>query len=474
MRKSLLITSVFVSLVFSLWAQDSIVFTPAQLKQDLNVFRMALVEAHPGLYRYQAQKDVQAQFTAAEKQLNRGMTEEAFYRVLNPLVANIHCAHTKFHREGKPDDPYSFHQKGLFPLKLYFQPGEGVYALSSYVENPTIEPGSEILQINGRGMAEIRDLLFRQVTADGYVTSSKYQELNQHFPGYYSTFIGTADSFTIDYKNKGSDRVATVKLPAAVLSQVNKGLPGNASDLPFHLSFPEPGIALMKIDVFMSPEDQFEEFLKSSFNELKTKNISHLILDLRDNEGGMDRFGVRLYAWLTNSPFRYYDHLSVASMPPYSFAKFASLPEELDQLKAFIKKEGNSYVFTQHPNLGIQQPEPNSFSGKLYVLQNGRSLSVTSEFAAIVRDNKRGVFLGEESGGAISGNNSGGFAMIKLPNTHLGLDIPLLGYYMYLQQQHEQARGILPEHTVNISVNDILQRTDPVIEKALQLIHDGQ
>jgi len=230
----------------------------------------------------------------------------------------------------------------------------------------------------------------------------------------------------------------------------------------------------MKIDVFVSPENQFEEFLKSSFNELKTKNISHLILDLRDNEGGMDRFGARLYAWLTNKPFRYYDHLSVSSMPPYSFAKFASLPEELDQLKAFIQKEGNSYVFTQHPNLGIQQPEPNSFTGKLYVLQNGRSLSVTSEFVTIVRDNNRGVFLGEESGGALIGNNSGGFAMIKLPNTHLGLDIPLLGYYMYLQQQHEQARGILPEHPVNISVSDILQRKDPVLEKALQLIHDDK
>jgi len=230
----------------------------------------------------------------------------------------------------------------------------------------------------------------------------------------------------------------------------------------------------MKIDVFVSPENQFEEFLKSSFNELKAKNISNLILDLRDNEGGMDRFGARLYAWLTDRPFRYYDHLSVASMPPYSFAKFASLPQELEQLKAFIKKDGNNYVFTQHPNLGIQEPEANSFTGKLYVLQNGRSLSVTSEFAAVVRDNNRGVFIGEESGGAISGNNSGGFAMIRLPNTHLGLDIPLLGYHMYLQQKHAEDRGILPNHLVNISVNDILQRKDPVLEKALQLIQDDK
>jgi C-terminal processing protease CtpA/Prc len=207
---------------------------------------------------------------------------------------------------------------------------------------------------------------------------------------------------------------------------------------------------------------------------LKNKNIKHLVLDLRDNEGGMDRFGARLYAWLTNKPFQYYDHLSVASMPPYSFARYAVLPEELDQLKTFIKKQGNDYVFTQHPNLGMQQPEADPFTGALYILQNGRSLSVTSEFAAVVRDNNRGVFIGEESGGAISGNNSGGFAQVKLPNTHLGLDIPLLGYYIYLQHNHQQDRGILPEHPVTISVNDILEQKDPVFEKALQLIHEAK
>ena len=77
MRKSLII-SVFAFLALSAWSQESIVYTPNQLKQDFNVFRTALVEAHPGLYRYQAQKEVQAQFAAVEKQLNRGMTEEEF------------------------------------------------------------------------------------------------------------------------------------------------------------------------------------------------------------------------------------------------------------------------------------------------------------------------------------------------------------------------------------------------------------
>jgi hypothetical protein len=472
MHKFILIFIFFTFPVSSLWSQPTL-YTPIQQKQDFSVFRTALTEAHPGLFRYQSKKEVEEQFSSVEQQLNRNMTEEEFYRLLNPLIANIRCAHTKFHREGKPDDPYAFHQEGLFPLKLYFQNDRKVYVLNSFTDEKTVAPGSEVLRVNGQNIDEIEDLLFRQITADGHVTGSKYQELNQFFPGYYANFIGTADHFTIEYKEGGSEKTSTQKLVAAVLSEIIPKEQSQDTVSPFHLSFPQPGIALMKIDVFVASEEEFESFLSTSFTELKNKNITHLILDLRDNEGGVDRFGAQLYSWLTDKPFRYYDHLSVASMPPYSFARYAVLPEELDQLKAFIKKQGNEYVFTQHPNLGMQQPEANSFTGKLYMLQNGRSLSVTSEFAAVVRDNNRGIFIGEESGGAISGNNSGGFALVKLPNTHLGLDIPLLGYYMYLQHHHQQDRGILPEQPVKISVNDILEQKDPVLEKALQLIDEA-
>jgi hypothetical protein len=457
----------------ALWAQQQPLYTPSQLRQDFSILRQALKEAHPGLDRYQSKKEVELQFASVEKQLNRTMTEEEFYRLLNPLVANIHCAHTKFHREGKPDDPYAFHQNRLFPLKLYFQANGKVYVLNSFTTENKVSAGSELLRINGKNISDIRELLFRQIMADGHVTSSKYQELNQFFSGYYASFIGTADQFTIEYKQPDG-KTASTNLAAADLAQISINQESENSSSPFQLTFPEPGVALMKIKLFVAPEEEYERFLNTSFTELARRNISHLVLDLRNNEGGMDRFGSQLYARLTNKPFRYYDHLSVASMPPYSFASYAVLPDELDQLKVFIQKQGNELVFTQHPNLLIQQPADSAFLGKLYILQNGRSLSVTAEFAAVVHDNKRGVFIGEESGGTISGNNSGGFAQVKLPNTHLGLDIPLLGYYMHLENHHQSDRGILPEHPVNVLAKDILDNKDPVFEKALQLIHEAK
>jgi hypothetical protein len=52
----------------------------------------------------------------------------------------------------------------------------------------------------------------------------------------------------------------------------------------------------------------------------------------------MDRFGATLYAWLAKEPFHYYDRLEFAGMQPYSFTQYASLPEQLETLKVFIKK----------------------------------------------------------------------------------------------------------------------------------------
>lgn len=469
--KRLFLLFLFVILLFPVFSQTIVDYTPDQLKQDFGIFRQALIEAHPGLYRYQSMKEVESQFASIEKQLDKSITEEQFYRLLNPIVANIGCGHTKFHRKGNPDDHFAFHRERLFPLLLYFQSDGRAYVRNNVTDNKIIEAGSEIKAINGRPIGDIIKHLFKQIYADGSIASSKYQELNQFFAGYYANFIGTSDSFVVDYKTKTNKKLHCT-LKAVSYSQLTINSKQTSNVNPFHLTFPEAKVALIKIDVFASSEDQFKNFLSVSFKEIRDKNIKHLILDLRDNEGGIDPFGAWLYAWLTTNPFHYYDHLKVVSIPPYSFAQYATLPKGLDEVKDYIKKQGNEYVFTDHPNLGIQQPTDTPYSGKLYILENGSSFSVTSEFAAIVRDNKRGVFIGEESGGAISGNNSGAFAKVQLPNTHLNLDIPLVGYYVFLGNSFQKDRGIIPEYPVRVTIADVLEKRDPVMQKALQLIHE--
>jgi hypothetical protein len=456
--------------VFRLMAQEEKPFPVDQLKQDYAVFKTALTEAHPGLYRYTSKGHFEKEFRVIEKELNRPMTEAEFYRLLAPIVANIKCGHTKFQREERNGNSHIFYPDELFPLKLYFI-DRRAFVFDSYDDSTGVPAGSEILSINGKTISSILEKLLPNIFADGNGESLKYQQLNSYFFGYYSTFVGPAKQFSVRYKHERIEK--TEELPCTTLDRIVNKEKNRTSNLNgFEMSYPTANTAVMRIPVFMPQQSgpSFEEFLESSFAEIRKKNIQHLIIDLRDNEGGMDSWGKKLYSYLTDQPFYYYDRLSVATDKDFSFREYATLPEQFDQLRGFVKKQGNDYVFTQHENLGIQQPQANPYMGSVYILQNGRSFSVTAEFAAIVRDNKRGIFIGEESGGALSGNNSGAFAIVKLPNTHLTLGIPLLGYYMHLETKKSLDRGILPDHYVQPTINDLLENKDPVKDAALRLI----
>jgi len=83
----------------------------------------------------------------------------------------------------------------------------------------------------------------------------------------------------------------------------------------------------------------------------------------------------------------------------------------------------------------------------------------------------RATFIGEETAGCYYGTTSGTTIRITLPNTHLGVFIPLLSYYMFVDGHHEHdaARGVLPNFPVKHSISDLLAGTDRDLELALSL-----
>lgn len=462
--KKILIACWLLLIGISGWSQQ--LFTPQELQADFTVIRQALEEAHPGLYRFQTKEQVDKQFASIEKMLKKGMSAYAFYKLVNPMITAIGDGHVKFHPAGKPDDPYAFFDNGYLPLRLYFKEGNA-FVLGTYGAVEILPAGTRIMRINGEDIAHITARLFRNIFADGTVQTAKYAALNSDFAGYYGMFTGPSAQFTIAYKEAAGKR-GKVVLNAVNAREIRSATP---PEPPYTMSFPEKGIALLRIAVFMEEKGMpsFTHFLDSTFRLIREKQVHSLIIDLRNNEGGTDRLGQQLQAFIARAPFRYYDKLTVAGIGPYSFAAHATFPEEMEYLKQFVKKEGDEYLFTYNEGLGVIHPAGHAFGGNVYILQNGRSFSVTAEFAAIAKDSRRAVFIGEESGGAMQGNSSGGFAMIDLPNTHLGLDVPLLGYYMRLQHPFNTAKGVPADHIITPSVQDILAHRDPALELALRL-----
>ena len=68
-------------------------------------------------------------------------------------------------------------------------------------------------------------------------------------------------------------------------------------------------------------------------------------------------------------------------------------------------------------------------------------------------------------------NNSGEVPRITLPNTKLGLYIPLISGYMAVggTHEHDAVRGIIPDFPVKRTIADLLAGVDRDLELALEL-----
>ena len=54
--------------------------------------------------------------------------------------------------------------------------------------------------------------------------------------------------------------------------------------------------------------------MEDTFRTLREKGTKTLIIDLRGNGGGNDMYGAMLVSYLTDKPFRYFDHINVKTI----------------------------------------------------------------------------------------------------------------------------------------------------------------
>jgi len=449
--------------------------SPEQLQTDFTRFRTALNEVHPEMYRYTSKPVFDSLFTATAARLNRPMTQQEFYVTMAPLLVALRDGHIKWIVSGR-DEHYPFATDKLFPLKLYFL-NDKAWVAGNYSADPVPE-GAELLTIDGQPIATIVQKLLPNMTfADGNRIGGKYEDLNHYFSGFYATFIGAPEAFEVVYRMGNEERTVRLKpvTEQTIKAYVEKHK--SAPQSPFRLAYADPQTAVMTIERFWAEkgEPDYKTFLKTSFREIKQKDVKNLILDLRNNEGGEEPWGVLLARYLSDKPFRYYDHISVRQKKKFSFPAWTSkLYMKMRWL--VVRKQGEGYVFTKQRGLKPQKPEKDAFNGKLYVLINGSSFSVTTELASHLhayRNERAGnvVFVGQETGGGYKVNSSGIFTITQLPNSKIDLGIGMFGFNMANVSAYPHAdRGIIPDHTVAPTIDDLLKQQDRVMNYTLELI----
>jgi hypothetical protein len=129
-------------------------------------------------------------------------------------------------------------------------------------------------------------------------------------------------------------------------------------------------------------------------------------------------------------------------------------------------------TFKQFFGLNQQQPMINNFSGRLYVLIDGLTTSAATQFASLVKQNKRGILIGENAPGSLFGGSGRGYSYFYLPNSGLLTMISQYRLYLISPTQKRKDECVTPDYKPIKSFSDILNGIDKDIEYSMKLINE--
>ena len=272
-----------------------------QLQEDFQIIRHALEEAHGGIYRYTSKADMDRTFDRAYRRIDHPMTALEFWRLAAPVVAHIKCGHT-----------YLFFPKAvqtqmvttlpLFPMVTRIF-DDRLYGYQDLANAGSLLEGAELLSING---VPARKLLnsFRTVcyTGDGNAATAKDYRITHYGDfRFYLYGFGIESPFQVEYRDKGGQRHSTT-LAGLAQSTVNQAWDARNSVLATapnaDFKFLDGDrIAVMTIRHWYRYADEdhkleFSDFLKTSFAQIHEKGTTNLVIDVRDDDGGLDRKSV--------------------------------------------------------------------------------------------------------------------------------------------------------------------------------------
>jgi len=467
------------------WAQDGpkTQLSPAKMQEDFNLFRLALEEVHPGLYRYNRKPTLDSLFERTYSQLQNSLPAQKYYQLLGGLVNQIRCGHTKLLA---PIKWFSQSAK-VFPFGVFFYNQKPYIYLNATTEGENLlSPGSELLSINGEPATQVVQKLLDGFSADGYILSNKYGSLSRNWNTLYTALMPSTDTFSVEVRQYDSEKIVRQTVAAVtpqewakhaqaypVSKQIWARINSRQPQKIVEFTWPNETTGLLTVRGFGDVKKESKMY-ESIFAQLNRRKAQNLIIDLRGNTGGSDKLGSELFGYLIDKPTRYYDSLLTITNT-ISFLRHTDKDEALLRTMAneLAPLSNGTFLLNEQyePGLRLQQPKPNHFTGKVYVLINGSSASTTSEFTSVVHANQLATFIGEESGGAYQGGNSGEFINLTLPNSKMQISIPIVRYQMATgHSTAEKGRGTMPDYLIEPSVEDVIENRDPVMAHALSLI----
>lgn len=459
--------------------------TAAALQADVQVLRQAYEALHPGLYRYNTPAQMNRRFDSLATALDHDQSLGEAYVAIARFLNLIQCGHTfpnPYNQKGRVRDEVVT-AGGRVPF--YFRWIDGRMIVTRNLSPDTgVSRGTEVLSINGVASAEILRQLLEVSRADGGNTAKRIANLDVLEAERYSAFD---TYFPLIFPAPAGDWRFVLRAPGGAvrtvtLAPVNDSTRGVVADSvasqgqdsltpPWTLRHLDGSTALLSMPTWVTYNSKWdwEGFIRRAFDDLVARGTPNLVIDLRGNEGGTS-VGDVIIRHLIDQPllvdaserFTRYQRIPAGLRPwldtwDRSFDDWGSAAVPSPSRPGFYRMT----KYDESPEGTVITPEAPRYRGKVWVLVGPANSSATFEFALTIRQEKLGVLVGQPTGGNRRGINGGAFYFLRLPNSGIEVDLPLIAQF---PRKAEPDAGIEPDLLVTPTVSDVAAGVDAELE----------
>jgi len=457
------------------------------LLEDFALIKTMVLEVHPGVYRYNSQKDMEVALNQLESRFQNDLAYGEAYLAVSELLASIQCDHTfaSFYNQGPILKTLIHEQKDKLPFTFTWI-GDKMIVLRN-ASAIDLKPGTEILTIHGVAVSKILDRLKKYAKADGGTEKSRVKQLEvsgypyryNAFDVYYPLVYPVPDALELDIKTPDGLRSQVIVQPLT-REERSQTLAARYADFPVTKAMLwgyeklQRDIGLLTAGTFddMGMDRDWDTYFKQTFKTIDQDGIAYLIVDLRDNEGGFDAIGEGLMRHLIQKPVRLQEYIDKT--------RFTVFPESL---KPYVQSWGDPWYYTPELIKGpdewgyyerpsykepTMKPAKNAFQGEVFFLVGPRNVSMAYYLATGIQKNGVGRIIGEETGGNQRGINGGQLLFLRLPNSTIEIDVPVVGSFSL--EEGLPNKGVIPDIMVSTKIEDLVAGRDTQLMEALDQI----
>ncbi|MFD1952152.1 S41 family peptidase [Sphingomonas arantia] len=455
--------------------------SPAAMRQDIGILYDAYASLHPGLYRYLTPAGFQRECRRLDRFAGTPRSLGEFYMALAAFTATIRCGHSF---------PNPANQTPAVAATLFGRPDRLPFAFiwldqrmivtADLGSGHNLPAGTEIVAIDGIAARVMLARMLPYARTDGGNDARKVADLG--IPGgadqpafdVLRALLSPSSGQSARIVVRTAGGTATVACPLMTASARDAALRPPSQASPYGWTFDlrgDVGVLTMPTWAVFRDEWDWRGFIDASLDTAVDRKLSGLVVDIRDNGGGLD-CGAAIIARLIDTPLAtdsYSRHVRYRKIPdrlsPYlktwdrSFRDWGASAVGPDAAGFYaLTRPGDA------SDTDLIRPAGRRFAGKVAVLVGPKNASATLSFAGLMQRHRLGTLVGEQTGGNRRGINGGAFFFINLPASGIEVDLPLIAYWPDVPQPDA---GVMPDIRVPARAVDVQAGQDRQLARAI-------